>query len=82
MIYIDAFEAHKGAITQLYYEEDSRLLITGGKDKALRVFIFNLVLETSWKMDKWRNRALWGKWNQSYERLAGYAKITEEQWWG
>jgi hypothetical protein len=47
MIYIDAFEAHKGAITQLYYEEDSRLLITGGKDKALRVFIFNLVLETS-----------------------------------
>jgi WD40 repeat protein len=38
-IILVAFPAHKGAITQMYFEEETRLLLTGGKDKSLRVFI-------------------------------------------
>jgi hypothetical protein len=44
--FLVAFEAHKGAITQLYFEEESRMLITGGKDRNIRVkfyLIFKLI---------------------------------------
>jgi WD40 repeat protein len=33
----DVFEAHKGAITQLLWDEDTKILISVGKDRALRV---------------------------------------------
>ncbi len=38
VIYInsDAFEAHSRAITQMYYDEEARLLITASKDKAIK----------------------------------------------
>jgi WD40 repeat protein len=32
------WEAHKGAITQMWYEEESNLLWTGGKDRTIRVW--------------------------------------------
>lgn len=34
---LDAWEAHKGPITQLYYDENKRILVTGGKDRSIRV---------------------------------------------
>lgn len=44
------FEAHVGAICQLYWDEENRVLISGAKDKSLRVIIklkTNLVLENT-----------------------------------
>ena len=32
------WEAHKGAITQMWYEEEKNLLWTGGKDRTIRVW--------------------------------------------
>lgn len=49
----DAFEAHKGAVTQLYFEEDNRLLMTGGKDRSLKV---NVKWQQIWKLpERWIN---------------------------
>jgi hypothetical protein len=39
LFYLDAFEPHKSAVTQMYYEEESRILITASKDKSVRVKI-------------------------------------------
>jgi WD40 repeat protein len=44
--YLVAWEGHQSAITQLYFEEESRLLISGGKDKSIKF----------WKLpERWTN---------------------------
>jgi len=46
---LHVFEAHKGAITQMYWDEDTKILISVGKDKSLRY----------WKFPhKWRNEEI------------------------
>jgi len=35
------FEAHTGPICQIYWDEENRILISGGKDKSIRVFLIN-----------------------------------------
>ena len=49
MNFLVAFEAHKGAVTQLYFEEENRMLITAGKDRAIRF----------WKLpERWTNEEI------------------------
>lgn len=33
-----AWDAHKGEITQMHYEEETRILISGSKDKTMKVW--------------------------------------------
>lgn len=35
---VHAWEAHKSEITQMQYDEETRVLITCGKDKAIRIW--------------------------------------------
>ena len=52
----DAFDPHKSAITQMYYEEDSRILITASKDKSVKVKLRILRIKTIqiWKLpERW-----------------------------
>lgn len=43
----------------MFFEEDSRLLITGGKEKSIKVgkciYVFKLVLEITREVDERRN---------------------------
>ena len=46
---IYAWEAHKSEITQMHYEDETRVLLTCGKDKAIRV----------WKLpEKWMDEEI------------------------
>jgi WD40 repeat protein len=33
---LDAWEAHSKAVTQMHFDDDTRVLVTGGKDRAIK----------------------------------------------
>jgi len=37
LIFLDAFDAHKSSITQMFYEEETRTLISSSKDRSIKV---------------------------------------------
>jgi len=67
----------------MYYEEESRILITASKDKSVKVFIrsinniSNLDMETPWKMDFWRCSKIWGNWNKDSKRYSSNVKNSK-----
>ena len=68
---IDAYDPHSGPITQMYYEENTRILITASKDKTIKVYLDNLNIlldmETTWKMGFRRCWKVWRNWDKNSE---------------
>ena len=48
-LFLDSWQAHKSEITQLHFEEDVNLLLSGAKDKSVKV----------WRLpEKWRDEKM------------------------